>query len=256
MEVKIYIDVLWLRSFLTELLVCMFVNLWMKQHRTVWRVILLTALTVSADVALFVFAGYGTVYMAGNVLLHLLLVFVLFQPKSGGMFLRLFLWSAAACAALGGIFLVCRQKIARGYWFGAGLCAAALAVLAAVVLEERKDRQDAQLCRITLFHQGKSVEVTGFYDTGNRLIDPYVHAPVNILAESAAQALSLAQTPFRLVPFSSVGAGDGLLRVWTIDKMEWAGGRREQAVIGVAEDALFEKKEYQLILSAAFRGRL
>lgn len=92
------------------------------------------------------------------------------------------------------------------------------------------------------------------HDTGNRLMDPYVHAPVNILAESAAQVLLPVQESCRLVPFSSVGDTAGLLRVWTIDAMEWEKGRQERAVIGVADDALFENKEYQLILAADFRG--
>lgn len=254
MEITVYIDVLWLRTFFTELLVCMFVNLWMKQERPVWRLIGFTAFAVSAETALFVTAGYGRVYGLGSLSLRVLLLFLLFRPGSGGVFLRLFLWSVAANAAMGGILSVCQRWIPRDYWFGAGLCICASAVMGCILLEERRRRQDAQLYRILLLYNGRSAEVTAFYDTGNRLIDPYVHAPVSILAESVAQALIPAGEPCRLVPFSTVGAADTLMRVWTIDAMEWQGGRRECAVIGAASDTLFEKKEYQMILAAAFRG--
>ena len=254
MEVRIYIDVLWFRTFLTELLVCLFVNLWTKQNRSTLRLLLLTAAQVSVQVLLFVLAGYGAVYARGSLLLFLLLLLLAFRPGSAGAFLRLFLWSMAAMAAAGGIFSVCQQKIPRGYWFGAGVCVLALSVLASLILEERREQQDLRLYRIMLLHNGRSVEVTGFHDTGNRLTDPYVRAPVHILAESAAEALMLTREGCRLVPFCSVGKADGLLRVWTIDGMAWEQGRLAPAVIGVAPDTLFEKKEYQLILAAGFRS--
>ena len=72
-EVRIYIDVLWFRTFLTELLVCLFVNLWTKQNRSTLRLLLLTAAQVSVQVLLFVLAGYGAVYAGGSLLLFLLL---------------------------------------------------------------------------------------------------------------------------------------------------------------------------------------
>ena len=43
------------------------------------------------------------------------------------------------------------------------------------------------------------------------------------------------------------------MEVWTIDVMEWTQGRCEQVVIGVADDILFEGKDYRLILSADWK---
>lgn len=252
MEVRIYIDVLWLRTFLTGFLVCMFVNLWTKRNRPTLRVLLFTAAGAAAQVLLFVLAGYGEVYAAGSLLLQLALLWAVFTPKGGRAFLRLFLWSMAAYVAAGGIFSVCQRMLPRYFWFGAGVCLFALSVMGSVILEERRRQHESRLYRIMLLHKGRFVEVVGLYDTGNRLRDPYVRAPVNIVAESAAQALSLVPESCRLVPFSSLGEGNGLLRVWTIDAMEWEHGRQAPAVIGVAGDALFERKEYQLILAASF----
>lgn len=253
MEVRIYIDVLWMRMFLVELLVCCFVNLWMKQARPVLRVLWTTALAVSAEVLLFAAAGYGVCYMAGSLMLRLLLLYVLFLPKSRGVYVRLVLWSMAASVAVGGLLTVCQQKLPARCWFAAGCCLCAAAILVSVVLEERRERHDRHLYRIMLLHNGRELEVRGLYDTGNRLTDPYTHMPVNILAESASRELELEQAHSRLVPFSSVGAGEGLLAVWTLDGLEWEGGRCERAVVGVAEDALFKGKDYQLILAAGWK---
>ena len=65
MEVTIYIDVLWLRTFLVELNVCIFVNLWMKQKCPTARILWMCALTVSLEVLLFVVAGYGAADAGG-----------------------------------------------------------------------------------------------------------------------------------------------------------------------------------------------
>lgn len=252
MEVIVYIDVFWFRAFFTEFFTCMFVNLWMKQSRPVIRVLAFSAAAVSAEVLLFVAAGYGMAYAAGALLLHLLLLYGLFRPGSRGVFVRLFLWSMAAETAAGGIFSLCRRKLFGDYWFGAGLCILALSVMGSLILEERRREQDVRLFRIMLLHNGRSVEVTGLHDTGNRLMDPYTHAPVHIVAESVAQALLLTQEPCRLIPYSSVGETDGLMRVWTIDAMEWPGKKTCGAVIGAADDVLFAHREYKLILAAGF----
>lgn len=254
MEVRIYIDVLWMRMFLVELYVCIFVNLWMKQARSILRILSVTALAVSAEVLLFAAVGYGAVFTAGSFILRLALLQAVFLPKSRGIFLRLFLWSMAATAAAGGVLAVCQERLPERYWFAAGSCLCALAILTSVILEERREQHDKQLHRIMLLHNGKSLEIWGLHDTGNRLVDPYMHLPVSILAESAAQTLALEPERCRLIPFSTVGAPEGLISVWTIDAIEWTGGRWEHAVIGVAQDILFEKKDYQLILAAGWQG--
>lgn len=251
-EVTIYIDVLWLRTFFVELSVCIFVNFWMKQARPVARILWMSALAVSLEILLFVAAGYGAAFSAGSLLLRVSLIKVLFRPESGGIFLRLFLWSLAATIAFGGMLGFCLEHLPDRYWFAAGSMLCALGVMASLLLEERRRRHDGSLHRVTLRYGARTVEVIGLHDTGNRLSDPYVHAPVYILARSEAGRLGLESGRGRLIPFSSVGAPDGLMEVWTIDAMEWTDKRLEPVVVGAAEDALFAEKDYRLILSAGW----
>ena len=252
-EVTIYIDVLWMRTFFVELNVCIFVNLWMKQDCKTARILWMCAAAVSLEVLLFILAGYGVIFAAGSLVLRILLLKALFRGESRGIFLRLFLWSVVATIAAGGILGVCHQHLAKQYWFAAGSMLCALAVLVSVILEERRILQDEKLYQVKLIHEGKEVEVTGLHDTGNCLQDPYEHRPVHILARSKAQELCLWEEHGRLIPFSTVGAQEGLMEVWTIDAMEWKNGRADPVVIGVAEDVLFEGKDYRLILSAGWR---
>jgi hypothetical protein len=56
-----------------------------------------------------------------------------------------------------------------------------------------------------------------------------------------------------------VGDPNGLLPVWTIDGMEWVSRgkreRRDRVLIGIGADALFQGKDYRLILAAGWRER-
>lgn len=252
MEVTIYIDVLWMRTFFVELSVCIFVNLWMKQACPITQILWMSALAVCLEVLLFVTAGYGVIFSAGSLALRILLIKALFRPKSRGIFLRLFLWSLAATAAFGGVLGFCLEHLPSRYWFALGSILCALGVMVSLLLEERRRRHDGNLYRVTLHNGTCTVDTIGLHDTGNCLSDPYVHAPVHILARSEAGRLGLDSERGRLIPFSAVGAPDGLMEVWTIDAMEWSGKRLEPVVIGAAEDALFAEKDYRLILSAGW----
>ena len=147
----------------------------------------------------------------------------------------------------------CQEHLPQRYWFATGSILCAMGIMVSLLLEERRHTHDRNLCQIKLMHGEHEVAVTALYDTGNRLWDPYVHAPVHILARAEAQKLDLPPEQCRLIPFSTVGAPQGLLEAWTIERMEWAGGKLEHAVIGVAENTLFEEKDYRLILSADWK---
>ena len=254
MEVTVYIDVLWLRTFFVELNVCVFVNLWMKQERSVVRILWMSVLAVSMEVFLFVIAGYGAVFAVGSLMCRGLLLMALFRPKNRGSFLRLFLWSLTATVVAGGILSACQVHLPERYWFAAGSMVCAIGIMVSLIQEERRVRNDGNLHRINLFYGENCVEVTGLHDTGNCLRDPYVHAPVHILASFEARQLGLRPECCRLIPFETVGAPGGLLEVWTIDAMEWTEGKQEHVVIGLAEDTLFPAKDYRLILAAGWKG--
>jgi sigma-E processing peptidase SpoIIGA len=258
-EVTIYLDVLWLRSFLVELCVCMFVNQWMRQNKPLLRILWMSAVSVSAEVLLFALAGYGP-FAVGSLLLRLLLVFFLFRPQGSGLYVRLLLWSLFGTVMLGGILLLARNRLPEPLWFPLGILATALQAGTALLLEERRRICDQCLYEIMLLHNDGKLRVWGLHDTGNRLMDPYVHRPVHILARSQAQSLHLDPEKCRLIPCATVGDPNGLLPVWTIDGMEWVSRgkreRRDRVLIGIGADALFQGKDYRLILAAGWREQL
>lgn len=253
MELTIYLDVLWLRTFFAELLVCLFVNLWMRQNCPVLRIVWVHALAAAVQIGLFVLAGYGLVTVLGGVFLRVVTLDYLFRPRTCGMFFRFFFWSLAAMLAVGGMLGAAQTHLPKSCWFSAGSVLCAGSMLISLLLEERRIQHDAQLYHVTLHCGEQCVEAVGLHDTGNRLIDPYVHAPVYILAQSVCQKLLPAQAAVRFIPFATVGAPHGMMEVFTVDVLEWNGGKQTQVVVGKADDGLFAGKDYCLILPAGWR---
>ncbi len=254
-ELTIYLDVMWLRTFFVELNVCLFVSLWLRLDTPVGRVLWMCAAAASAEVACFVLAGYGVWYACGSVLLRLIFTECLYRVRSVRRFVRIVLWSLFATVFAGGILGCVEQHLPRSCWFGAGCCICAVTILAALILEERRRQQDVRLYRVRLRAGERELSLVGLHDTGNRLRDPYVHLPVHILPRSELERLLPERGAGRLIPFSTVGVSDGLMEVWTIDAMEWENGACVPAVIGAADDALFKGKDYRLILSAEWENQ-
>lgn len=250
MEITIYIDVLWMRTFLVGLVTAIFVNIWMKQERTVGRILWMTALSAGAETMWFVLNGYTGMFAVGSVIFRLLLIFFLYRPQKTGIYMRLVLWSFFATLVLGGMLHMFQRKVPETMWFPFGLMFGAGVMILALLLEAHRMRNDTQLFSLRLYQGGRCVEVLGLWDTGNRLVDPYIHEPVHLLSRTKLTCLGVREENSRLIPYVSLGRKDGLLQVWSIDKMEYKGKIYAPVVVGAAEDILFEGKDYQMILSA------
>lgn len=102
-------------------------------------------------------------------------------------------------------------------------------------------------------HKGKRIKCLGFYDSGNRLKDPYTGAGVHIISGKIGEKLKVTEEKAVLIPYSSLGNEMDLMKVFYLEKM-LVYGRKEmvqqtQVAVGVAEDALFLEKEFDLILN-------
>ena len=113
-----------------------------------------------------------------------------------------------------------------------------------------------------LFLGGNSVELTALLDTGNRLREPVTQKAVHIVEKSAVEPLDPNQKgAVRLfVPYHAVGTKAGLLVAFRIDRMELAAenGYRlmiEQPLIGLYDEKLSAKEEYQMILHTEIETR-
>lgn len=128
-----------------------------------------------------------------------------------------------------------------------------------IYFKQKKDFMD-QMFKVDVMHHGKTWELSGYWDSGNLLQDPYNGKPVNILqAKLAKQIFSEPSDYMRLIPYCSLGNTNGLLSVYNAEKMYIYQGKErfvvEPAVFGIAENGLLEGKEYDVILQASMLER-
>lgn len=121
----------------------------------------------------------------------------------------------------------------------------------------RRKQFGAHLFPVVLIHRGKRKKLTGYWDSGNQLKDPFTGRPVCILdGKIAKQLFETDQEILRLIPYTSLGTTGGLLAVLFADAMEIEQGRKQitikPAEVGIANEGLLEGKEYDVILHASF----
>lgn len=125
---------------------------------------------------------------------------------------------------------------------------------------ERRNQYGTHKRKVRLVFKGRTIEAVAYWDSGNQLTDFYTGKPVNVVSKALAKQLCEGVLPaIRYVPFQSLGQKEGLIKVFTIDAMEVSNENEllkiPSAVLGIAENSLFEKRDYNMILHASMKGK-
>lgn len=104
-----------------------------------------------------------------------------------------------------------------------------------------------------LIHKGKKVDCRGLYDSGNTLKDPYTGVGVHIVSKELQDKLKISEEKSMLIPYSSLGNENNLMRVYYLEKMIIYGRQetveRLGVAVGIGNEGLFSEKKYDLILN-------
>ncbi|MEF9942191.1 MAG: sigma-E processing peptidase SpoIIGA [Lachnospiraceae bacterium] len=109
-------------------------------------------------------------------------------------------------------------------------------------------------CKVQLYFNEHSFQVTAIIDTGNSLEDPLTNRPVCIIDKhTARQLISEAELDsMRCIHYHTIGKTQGELPVFQLNKMcvvkeqeYWV----YEPVIGVCEESISTTEEYQMILN-------
>lgn len=111
---------------------------------------------------------------------------------------------------------------------------------------------------VELMLNGNSVRTQGLFDTGNSLSDPYNGKPVCVAEKSVIEKLTAhgesREPGIRYIPFCSLGAESGLMRLITVDCMTVEhDGRKEKhgsTEFAIYEGSLSKSGEYHVILNS------
>jgi len=126
------------------------------------------------------------------------------------------------------------------------------AVIVGVCIWHNYTRMQKGIFRADILHRGNRVQIQGFYDSGNRLMDPYTKHGVHITSEQLMQRIGELDVPV-YIPYKSLGNEADLLEVYYIDELIVEGEKQKISIkncpLGVTKDKLFEGKKYQIILN-------
>lgn len=129
------------------------------------------------------------------------------------------------------------------------------AVIVATRVYRNYTRLQKGIFQVELVLASKKLAIKGFYDSGNRLIDPYTGKGVHIVSRRVLEELNRnvqGITPV-YVPYQALGNESGMLEVYYIDELVVEGEKGRRVLIncpmGVTKDNLFEGKAYEIILN-------
>lgn len=275
---EIYIDVVFVTNFLMDFVLLRLAGM-LLSIRAVWYRSLMGAAFGSLSSCLILMIPTKGWYPA-VFLLHLLTAAAMAgigcRITSAHMLARaaivLYLL-AFLCGGLWNVLAAGKDVSLGSFLFFAGL---SYFLAAACIRGYRKWlREDEVFCKVRMKAQGKTLTLTGFYDTGNLLTDPVTGKPVSIVEEQAMAALVPAAILDGLknmekavgkyddsmweslhphfIIFYSVGDCEAMLPAVTLEDM--CIYRGEQAiyvyhpVVAVSSSAFHSRGKYQVILN-------
>lgn len=229
----------------------------MKRRKKLRRLLWVSMLASVMSLLLHIYilnTGFRTILLHFG--LNTGMTMVAFGWKDKRFFLENWLFIYLAILFLGGIM---EWEVSLGIppsFFWVKAIVAALVLTGVTICFMQKKDFMGRILKVDVIHHGKSWELSGYWDSGNLLQDPYNGKPVNILQAKLASRIFTEQSDYRrLIPYCSLGNANGLLSVYNAEKMYIYQGKKrilvEPAVFGIAEEGLLEGKEYDVILQAS-----
>ena len=233
------------------------VNCFLKRRKKLRRLLSVSMLASILSLLLHIYisnTGFRTILLHFG--LNTGMTIFAFGWKDKRFFLENWLFIYLVILFLGGIMEWEESIGIPASFFWAKAIVAGLLLTGVTIYFMQKKDFIGRILKVDVIHHGRTWELSGYWDSGNLLQDPYNGKPVNILqAQLADRIFSEPDDYRRLIPYCSLGNANGLLSVYNAEKMYiYQGNERltvEPDVFGVAEAGLLEGKEYDVILQAS-----
>lgn len=230
------------------------VNIFLKRYRKNRRLLAAALVTsVMGLVCILLLRNYMLYRLVTHFFLNTGMIFLCFGWSGRREFLENWAVTYLVVVVLGGMMQWLQESRVLPHYFLLQVLAAVAAGYGILLYLMRRRNFANHIYRVQLKKDERSMEVEAYWDSGNQLQDPYTGQGISILScEKARDFLDAGKDRIRYVPYRSLGEEDGLLGVTNVDEMVLFDGKRtihmKQMAIGVANEGLLEKKEYDLIL--------
>lgn len=257
MKYEIYIDTLFMTNFIMDFISLWTVKLLLKRKRRIRCLAAAAILSTGSSIALFLsLRSYVLYQLCIHVLVHPLAVMLAYGSKRLKKIAAEYGLVYIGVMFQGGVldFAYVHLGNMRGYWLVVLLTVCL--ILGGLKLWEQFRVWNRQIYEVILLHRDFRSVLTGFFDTGNLLTDPYVKQPVHIIERQYIEPLiSQYDLKVRYIPYHSLGEQNGLLPVVTLDYMYINRETDslaciERPICGIAKDKLFQNEMCQILLNA------
>lgn len=262
MDYGFYADVFFLTNFYLDFLALYAVGELLQQKRRIRRYLSVSAAGSLLGCMLFLWLTNYDLYL---VWMHFIvnpgMTLLCFFPAEKRIYGKAFCLTYFILLLMGGSMQWMYLTVCGGRYYELCLMLTAFPVWIFLYILRRKRKDVNDVCRVEIVCGEKEVCVRALFDTGNRLIDPYVGEPVHIISSKLFGELQREEeSPVRFVPFSSVGCGHGMLRAFTANTMRVeAGGKPVEVtrpVLAAADEEIFRGRAYQMILNGSLGEKI
>ncbi len=226
-NMKIYLDLVFLLNFVYDLLIMMSVDVALKRH-TSFKRLLFSAIIGALSLAILFWPFSEVVLFVFKILISILMLFVAFGYKNIKYFGTNMIYLYMCSVILGGFlyFLNVEFSYKREglifYFEGISINYILLIIIAPLILfvyvrEHKKFKStynynyEVEIC----FKNGKKLTCNGFLDTGNKLKDPITNKYVILMPEKKVSLYINVKRPI-YVPYKAVGY-NGLIKCFGIN---------------------------------------
>lgn len=257
MNYGFYADVFFLTNAYLDFLAVYAVGEILLQKKKTLRYLLCCALSSLAGCILFLYIPNFDVYaLCVHFMINPIMTAACFYPAKKEVCIKAYCLTYFVILLLGGSVEWLYVTVAKRRFYELCLLLSAVPVIAFLFILRWRRKNVHCFYQVTIWNGEKSVELPALLDTGNRLTDPYVNAPVHIVSKGVFEALGgNGAFPVRLIPFSSVGCRHGMVEAFTVERAlvngDGAVHEASPAVLAWAQDDLFCGRPYRMILHSS-----
>lgn len=227
MYYELYIDSLFFTDFIMNLFLLCLTNKIKGRTATGLRCIAGAACGAGIYCAVFIIHIFPlSVRLAIGFVISLLgMVQITFKCKNFRQIIKMTPPIVGTMIFLGGGFFFLKEKTAfiggtMGGFISTLLLGLIAYALGGIILKKIKNSPQT-VCEVILETELEKLKVNALIDTGNLLIEPISKNPVSVLDESSIKRLFGGELPqyYRVVPYTSIGRKNGLLKCFEIPKI-------------------------------------
>lgn len=260
MYYELYIDVLFLVNFMMDSLLLMLVGKMLKCSTTHGRIVLggLTGALCTCVIIALPIPGKIIKFILFHTLVNTAMIIIGLKIKEKSLFLKALGMLYISAFLMGGLLTAFRPYVRIGSLFYATAIAGFYIIRGIWMFMGHLQKLEQVTCEVTLYTDTKEYTLKALIDTGNGLRDEVSGKPVSIIDKSAARYILEKEhiTNIRYIPYRTVDK-TSVMPIVRIPKM-CVHQRREywitKPILGICEERISEKNEYQMILNPDMIG--